>query len=485
VTPSSRFALAALAAALLGAAVVPGAPAGLGLSLVAVALAAAMVALPRGPEGRAEDAAGPAAAAVASGVGGAQPRVAHPLWSAGLGVLAVALAASATVRDAGWVVSGELIGAVVLGSVAMSAPRGWRATLLACVAAPLRMGSGVRFVASGAARALPSASGGQVLAVSRGLLLGGVLVAIFGALFATGDRAFAQLAGGVLPGDVPLDGLPLRVVTFGLVLALAGGLARATQVADESARRPLLRVGRSEWLMALGALNVLFALFVAVQLAVLFGGDTYVRETSGVTYAQYAREGFAQLVVVAILTLAVVAGALRWARTRTAAQARVLRALLATLCLLTLVVLASALHRLGLYEQTFGFTRTRLAVDAFLLFDAALFVLVVLALASDRRAWLPRATVVLTALAALAFWISDPDRRIATHNIERYESTGSIDVDYLSRLSADAVPALIRLPPRLRERVLRRQRVELASSPDGFAGANWSRARARKILAAP
>ena len=247
----------------------------------------------------------------------------------------------------------------------------------------------------------------------------------------------------------------------------------------------MLRLGRGEWLLALGALNALFALFVAVQLAVLFGGDAYVRESAGLTYAEYARSGFAQLVVVAALTLAVVAGALRWARTEDRRQQRILRALLCLLCLLTLVVLASALHRLGLYEQAYGFTRTRLAVHALLLFGGALFVLVVAALASDRRGWLAQATVLLAAFASLAFWVSDPDRRIAAHNVERYAATGRIDTGYLARLSADAIPALMRLPAPLRERAVARQRARLAGERDGLAGANVARSRARERAGRP
>ena len=456
-TVGRRWALAAVGAGLLAAILLPGTRDGLGLFLVALAVAACAAPLRRG---------------------------AAPAWSLLLGGLALALAASAFVRDAGWVVGGELAGAVVLGSIAMSAPRGWRATALASIAAPLRMPRGARSVASEIAAALPGAAGPTAFAVGRGLVLTGTLLAVFGVLFATGDRAFAQLAGGVIPTDLPLDHLPLRLVCFGLVTSLAGGLVHAAGVADTPARRPLLRLGRVEWLLALGALNVLFALFVAVQLAVLFGGDGYVRDTAGLTYAQYARSGFAQLVVVAALTLAVVGGALRWARAESVRDARGLRALLAVLCLLTLVVLASALHRLGLYEQAYGFTRPRLAVHALLLFGGGLFVLVVAALASGRRGWLARATVLLGAVAALAFWASDPDGRIATRNVERYESTGRLDTAYLAGLSADAVPALLRLPPRLRARVLARQRARLAREPDGVAGANLSRARARDRLAA-
>ncbi|MDP1850034.1 MAG: DUF4173 domain-containing protein [Solirubrobacteraceae bacterium] len=454
----ARFTIAALGAGLLAAMLLPHAPAGLGFVVVAVALAGA------------------------AALGG---RPARPLRSALLGGLALALAASAAVRDAGWVVGVELVAAVALGSLAMSAPRTWRGSILGAVAAPLRMPSGARLVAAGAVRALPRGSRGQAFALGRGLLLTGVLLTIFGALFATGDRAFAQIAGDVLPDEVPLGDLPLRLLVLGLVVSLAGGLAQAAAIADEPARGPLLRLGRGEWLLALGALNSLFALFVAVQIAVLFGGDDYVRDSAGLTYAEYARSGFAQLVVVAGLTLAVVAGALRWARTESVGQARLLRALLSALCLLTLVVLASALHRLGLYEQAYGFTRARLAVHGLLLFGGALFGLVVVALATDRRGWLARATVLLAAGAALLFWVSDPDRRIAAHNVERYEATGRIDTDYLARLSADAVPALMALPARLREPAVARQRARLAGEPDGLAGANAARSRARDALDLP
>ncbi len=456
-TRPGSFALAAVAAGALAAMLLPLSPAGLGWPLVAVALA------------------------VAAALAG---RPAHPVRSSLLGLLALALAASAALRDAGWVVAGELVAALVLGSIAIGAPRSWRATSVAALAPALRLASGARRVAVAALRVLPSGSGGHAVAAGRGLLLSGLLVAIFGALFASGDRAFAEVAGDLLPTVPALEDAPLRLVVFGLVTALAGALAQAAAVADEPARAPLLRLGRVEWRLALGALNALFALFVGVQLAVLFGGDSYVRDSAGLTYAEYARSGFAQLVLVAALTLAVVAAALRWARTANARQARLLHALLGALCLLTLVVLASAMHRLGLYEDAFGFTRARLAVHALLLFGGALFVLVIVALAIGRRDWLARATVLLAGVFALAFWVGDPDRRIAAHNVQRYDATGRIDTGYLSGLSADAVPALVGLPAALRAETLEPQASRLARTRDGFAGANLARMRARDAIAA-
>ena len=44
-----------------------------------------------------------------------------------------------------------------------------------------------------------------------------------------------------------------------------------------------------------------------------------------------------------------------------------------------------------------------------------------------RATWLPRAAVATTGAAVLLFALSDPERRIAEHNLERYERTGKID----------------------------------------------------------
>jgi hypothetical protein len=245
-----------------------------------------------------------------------------------------------------------------------------------------------------------------------------------------------------------------------LVLAVGGALAHVKWRPPNPAPLPARRaLGATESGIALGALVALFAAFVAVQFATLFGGDGYVLRTAGLTYADYARSGFAQLLLVAALTFAVLAAGRRWARPH--------RALEAALCLLTLVLLASALRRLGLYEETYGFTRLRFAAHAALLYLGALFALVLFTRA-------PQALVALTALSVLAFALADPERRIAEHNVARYERTGKLDTAYLSTLGADALPALVDLHD-----------VRLACvGDDGVAGFNLARAAARRTSTA-
>jgi hypothetical protein len=213
---------------------------------------------------------------------------------------------------------------------------------------------------------------------------------------------------------------------------------------------------------------------VVVQLAVLFGGHDHVLETSGLTYAEYARRGFWELLWAGALTLTVIGIAAAVAATPRRAHRVLLRALLGALCLLTLVILASALHRLRLYEDAFGLTRARLGAEGVILWLGGAFVLVGLAPLVRRR--LPAIAVAGTAAALIAFSAADPDRLIAQRNVEHWHETGRIDLVYLSGLSADAVPVLDGLPEPLRTLAL----PEVPDDP--WSSANRSRARARAIL---
>jgi hypothetical protein len=128
----------------------------------------------------------------------------------------------------------------------------------------------------------------------------------------------------------------------------------------------------------------------------------------------------------------------------------VLRVLVGTLCVLTLVVVASALHRMDLYQQAYGFTVLRVLVDAFELWLGLLVVLVLVAGVRLSGWWLPRAALVSGALLLLLGGLANPEAWVADRNIARYEATGKLDVRYLESLGPDAAPTILAgLPPEL------------------------------------
>jgi Domain of unknown function (DUF4173) len=440
----NRPALAVLAAAALAAGTLLGHPLGLGLSVVTVAVfAAAMVATPR-----------------------------RDPWSIAWWLGAAALAAVASLRAAEWVVWPCLVAATALASLAATGGVGWRQVAVGLVRIA-RLPTGALPVLRAPLTVSPHSGWRHPL---RAAAIGVLLLSVFVPLFARADPAFAHILDAVVPLEA-VDRPITRAAIWLAVVVLGGALMQAGRDGPARAGGPGRQLlARIEWALPLTALVVVFGAFVALQVAALYGGHDYVLRTAGLTYAEYAREGFVQLIVAAALTLLVIAGAARWARDQ-----RLLRALLAMLCALTLVILASALTRLSVYEEAYGFTPARLVADAVILWLGVVFVLVLIAGAVGRGRWLPRVVVALSAAGMLAFAVSDPDRRIADHNVDRFERTGRIDTTVLVTLSPDAAPALMRLPPRLKACTTSWMRLELAA-PDGLAGLNAGRARARRAL---
>ena len=148
----------------------------------------------------------------------------------------------------------------------------------------------------------------------------------------------------------------------------------------------------------------------------------------GLTYAEYVHQGFGQLTVATLLTLAVVAVAARKAPRSSGRERLLLRAVLGALCLLTLVVVASALYRMHVYEEAYGFTRLRLLVSVF---EGWLGLVVLMVLGAGvrlRGSWVPRTVLLSGAASLLALAALSPDAYIARHNVDRFAETGKIDV---------------------------------------------------------
>jgi hypothetical protein len=427
----------ALLAGLLAASVVPGAPPGIGVTVVALLVAAT-------------------AATTA--------RRSRELVL--FGAPALVLSSFPALLDARWVVLVDLLAAWVFAALAVGGPR------LVALLAPL---TSIPQIAA----LLPESSSRAAPAL-RGLVIGTTLAIPFAALFLTADAAFASIADDTPRPD--LESLAGRVLAFTAVLlgALGFALAARHRRSDRALERRS-RLALLEWALPLGILDALFLAFVAVQVTVLFGGHDHVLRTSGLTYAEYARQGFWQLLAAAALTLVVVKGAAIFAGPRTRSERLLLRGLVALLCLLTIVVVASAIHRLRLYESAFGLTRPRLAAEAFALWLAGTFALLLLLGAVQRAGAFPRAVLAWAAVALIGFSIANPDARIAERNVDRWRETGRIDLEYGSRLSADATPALSRLPAPLRDEALA-EITEKLSREEPWSSANLSRRHARNLL---
>lgn len=329
-------------------------------------------------------------------------------------------------------------------------------------------------------------TGGRTPAVVRTVVVSLIALVVFGALFASADALFASWVDALVP-TLSFNDLVTRIFVGCLVFAVTLGAAYLALNPSrvEPDRRPVDALGnRFEWLIPVLLVDAVFVLFLVAQAAAVFGGHGYVERTTGLTYADYVHQGFGQLTIATLLTLFVV-----WAAARKVKDAPIdrlwMRISLGLLCLLTLVVVGSALHRMNLYQEAYGFTTLRLTVDVFegWLGVVVLLVMVVGGLGHGR--WLPRLALVTGAVAVLGLAAINPDAWVAGRNIDRYESTGKLDIHYLQGLSADAAPVIAdRLPADAAACALRHLPLNQLSEDNGERlGWNLGRSRAEDAVA--
>ena len=391
---------------------------------------------------------------------------------------AIVLLGVGAVRAAGWLFVLCVIAACVAGSLAVLGRRSVRGIVHDMFAVPLASFGAVPWAFSGL-RESRSTGTSTVRRYGVSVAATAALLVVFVPLLGGADATFAKLLNGLVPtvdGPAAWQWIFLfAVVTVGVLAALYLLAGPPAHAADSV--RPVRLWSRSEWMLPVGALTGLFAVFVGAQFVALFGGDDYVQRTAGLTYAEYARSGFWQLSAVSILTLAVILAVLRWSVQDTAADRRSLRILLSAVSVLALVIVCSALGRMWTYQQAYGFTVLRLLVTTCELWVGLVYVLVLIAIARLRWSWVPRAAIGTALGTLIALALLNPEHLVAERNIDRWQTSGRLDADYLSNLSSDILPALDPLPDNLRTQIETPVLDDL--DDDQWWSWNWSRSSAR------
>ncbi|WP_083707049.1 DUF4153 domain-containing protein [Intrasporangium flavum] len=369
-------------------------------------------------------------------------------WTTATTVMCVALASLAVLRAAPWLTILAVLVGLVLTATALTGAKPLTSMVAAVASGPLAALRGLPLLG----RTVAATSRVSIVwPVLRTAAISLVALVVFGGLFASGDAIFGTWASHLVP-QLAWDSLIFR---FFVGFVMGGALLAATYVALNPPRveRVVLPHGRPvartwEWAVPVGMVVGVFVAFVVAQAAALFGGHDYVQRTTGLTYADYVHQGFGQLTVATLLTLATVALTVRKAPREGARDRLVLRVVLGALCALTLVVVGSALHRMDLYQQAYGFTVLRLLVVAFELLLGLLVVLVMVAGIRLDGWWLPRAALVSVAAFVLVGGLANPEAWVAQRNVDRYAATGNLDVAYLSTLGPDAAPTIVAGLPR-------------------------------------
>jgi len=385
-------------------------------------------------------------------------------WGEGkwLVFVAVVFAAGVVLRDSPVVVFLDFLGVLISLSLAVWLGRGGnlrRAGILDYVLGGIYTG-----VLTSAGPILVSAADiewreavrgrwkGQALAVSRGILLAALLLLLFGALLVAADAIFERLVIDIFGFDLAEVFSHLILITFFAWITAgvlwAGLMARVPE--NVAVPRPrVLSLGIVEVGIVLGLLDLMFLTFVVIQVRYLFGGAGRVAATAGLTYAEYARRGFFELVTVTALALPLLLIAHWLLRVENRAHEHLFKALAGIMVALLFVVVASALQRMYLYEQEFGLTELRLYSTVFMVWISTVLLWFVLTVMRSRRDRFAFGSLLAGFAAIFAINAMNPDAIIASTNIDRMEQGCRFDAYYLTTLSADAAPVLVESLPEI------------------------------------
>ncbi|QJR37226.1 DUF4153 domain-containing protein [Gemmatimonas groenlandica] len=375
-------------------------------------------------------------------------------WSAN-SVLLLGIAAT-LIAGAAAVTASNVLHAVIVASVlvllamqmllSVDPSRSRVTARFAITAPPVALFNAVPCALRCAAEATEQIRSTRARAWIRGLALTIPVSIVFALLLAEADPTLAQWRD-VIDAVVSNWAFLPRIVFFAALLGLVVGaygyaLTTPANASSTEPREPVRWLGATERVMLLAAVTALLWLFLALQLGYLFGSLPRL-QASTMTFAEYARRGFGELTIVASASAVLILLSEQYGQRDR--NARLARGLALSLIVADVLVLGSAFHRVLLYEVAYGFTTARLYAQVYMLVVATALALLALEVVRglDTGRLFRRAAIVAVALfVGLLYW--NHESWIAHRNIERFASTGKLDVAYLTgELSADAIPAIV------------------------------------------
>jgi hypothetical protein len=300
--------------------------------------------------------------------------------------------------------------------------------------------AGVAFIGRPLAHVKPRISG--VAPIARGFLIAVPIAAVLAALLASADPIFASFFNFNFDfGRLLLDAL--FVLVGSLVMAGLLRLAAAEPLARIDG--PSWRLGTTEAVIVLAVLDTVFAAFAIAQAMAASGTGAGTLRSAGITYSDYARSGFFQLLWVAGITLVVLVLSSRVTGFAHRKGKLTFLALAEAAIALTLLIVLVASMRLSLYEDAYGFTMLRLYSHVFAGLVAVVFLLLAVDLAGlfPRRRWFVGASAITALVLMAALNVANPEALVVGLNVNRANQAHKIDAQYFHELSSDAAPAIL------------------------------------------
>lgn len=252
-------------------------------------------------------------------------------------------------------------------------------------------------------------------------------------LLSSADAEFSNLFNNLFNifNDISLEKIPGRILNFILFFTYFGASINYICSNYKKARASYISVDDYTVKTLLSVLNVIYIIFDFIQIKSLF----LHKIPSGINYAEYARSGFFQLMFISIINLFILLISKHSMKNKYNSMCFIME-------ILTIIIIISSFVRMHMYEAAYGYTLLRLLVYV------TLFTLAILLIPTTFYIFNPNVNILkyfmVIIISIYTFLALSPVNYFVTYkNINRYNKTGKIDIDYLENHSYDNLPLLL------------------------------------------
>ena len=263
---------------------------------------------------------------------------------------------------------------------------------------------------------------------------------IFGELF---DKVFGRIFDFIR--DVLFDDFFGRIITFIIVFFAIGTSMmyllyefpgkEKEAVVKETKTRDVFTIK-----LLVSVLNIIYIIFDVIQIKSLMLHSV----ASNINYAEYARQGFFELLVVSIINIAIILISKKFETKDNEKDFNYINIMNVIMVFLTIIIIVSSFLRMNLYESAYGYTTLRLLVYVILMTETILMIPTVMYIFNSNVNIFKAYFVIILCSYVITNYMNI-DYMVARRNVNRYYINDKIDLDYLRNYGYDNIPVLVEL----------------------------------------
>lgn len=231
----------------------------------------------------------------------------------------------------------------------------------------------------------------------------------------------------------------------------------------------------------LSTLNIVYLVFDCIQIKSLLLHSV----SSNINYAEYARQGFFQLLFISLINIVILLISKRFEDKKDKSKNRYVQVMSLIMVILTLVIIVSSFLRMNLYENEYGYTFLRLLVYITLITEVILLIPTIIYIFKPNFKVSKYYFIMIITIYTLINFIN-VDGIIATRNISRYYEKNDIDIEYLENDNTNNIPMLIDFYNKVENKEIKKELKKYFKSLDiemnGFQEFNLSKYYAQQKL---